>query len=101
MMQKKSLMGCNPQLLRMQRIVLLASKKQKTSSEKSDTKGKAASKKQTEKPSKASVKYQGKGKGSKKSKKEPSRKDMQAVVVDILKEIDKILENLLGVATSQ
>ncbi|XLR10377.1 hypothetical protein S83_038315 [Arachis hypogaea] len=44
MMQKKSLMGCKHQLLRMQRIVLLASKKQKTSSEKSNTKGKAASK---------------------------------------------------------
>ncbi|QHN85778.1 uncharacterized protein DS421_16g540290 [Arachis hypogaea] len=92
MMQEKSLMGCKHQLLRMQRIVFLASKKQKTSSETSDTKEKAATKKkQIEKPSKASVNDQGKGKGSKKSKKEPSREDMHAVVIDILKEVDKIL----------
>ncbi|KAJ1377955.1 Transferase [Sesbania bispinosa] len=65
-----------------------ASKKQKTVKEKEDIKGKAASKKQTDKSSKASVKDQGKGKSSKKAKAEPSREDMHAVVVDILKEVD-------------
>ncbi|XP_061342857.1 DEK domain-containing chromatin-associated protein 1-like isoform X2 [Gastrolobium bilobum] len=65
-----------------------ASKKQKTVREKENTKGKTASKKQTDKSSKALVKDQGKGKSSKKAKPEPSREDMHAVVVDILKEVD-------------
>lgn len=65
-----------------------ASKKQKTASEKQDAKGKAASKKQTDKSSKALVKDQGKSKGNKKAKTEPTKHDMHAVVVDILKEVD-------------
>ncbi|KAG5031897.1 hypothetical protein JHK85_015879 [Glycine max] len=65
-----------------------ASKKQKTASEKQDTKGKAASKKRTDKSSKALVKDQGKSKSNKKAKAEPTKQDMHAVVVDILKEVD-------------
>ncbi|RZC17399.1 Protein DEK isoform B [Glycine soja] len=65
-----------------------ASKKQKTVSEKQDTKGKTASKKQTDKSSKALVKDQGKSKSNKKAKAEPTKQDMHAVVVDILKEVD-------------
>ncbi|QCD96825.1 protein DEK-like [Vigna unguiculata] len=65
-----------------------ASKKPKTVSEKQDAKGKAASKKQTDKSSKALVKDQGKSKSNKKAKTEPTKQDMHAVVVDILKEVD-------------
>lgn len=60
-----------------------ATKIQKTGKEKQDTKGKAASK-----TAKAPIKDQGKGKSSKKTKVEPSRQDMHAVVVEILKEVD-------------
>ncbi|KAL2347067.1 hypothetical protein Fmac_001067 [Flemingia macrophylla] len=67
-----------------------ASKKQKTASEKQDTRGKSASKKQSDKSSKALVKDQGKSKSksNKKAKAEPSKQDMHAVVVDILKQVD-------------
>ncbi|WVZ18183.1 hypothetical protein V8G54_005505 [Vigna mungo] len=65
-----------------------ASKKPKTVSEKQDAKGKASSKKQTDKSSKALLKDQGKSKSNKKAKPEPTKTDMHAVVVDILKEVD-------------
>lgn len=54
------------------------------------SKAKTSSKKQSAKPStEASVKDRvGKGKSSKKAKAEPSREEMHAVVVDILKKVD-------------
>ncbi|XP_030477177.2 DEK domain-containing chromatin-associated protein 1-like isoform X1 [Syzygium oleosum] len=53
------------------------------------SKAKTSSKKQSTKPStEASVRDRGKGKSSKKAKAEPSRKEMHAVVVDILKKVD-------------
>ena len=40
----------------------------------------------------------GKGKNSKKSKAEPSRKEMHAVIVDILKEVDfNTVRNFYGI----
>ncbi|KAJ7945671.1 Protein DEK [Quillaja saponaria] len=67
-----------------------ASKKQKIEKEnKRGVKEKSTSKKQTNKSNeKLSAKDQGKSKSSKKAKKEPSREEMHAVVVDILKEVD-------------
>lgn len=53
------------------------------------SKAKTLSKKRSTKPStEASVKDRGKGKSSKKPKAEPSREEMHAVVVDILKKVD-------------
>ncbi|XP_061373762.1 DEK domain-containing chromatin-associated protein 1-like [Gastrolobium bilobum] len=71
-----------------------ASKKQKTVRENQGTTGKTASK-----SSKPSVKDQGKGKGGKKAKTEPSWEDMHRVVADILKEVDfetTTLSDILG-----
>ncbi|KAI6675525.1 hypothetical protein NL676_003431 [Syzygium grande] len=73
-----------------------SAKKSSTSASKKSTvdgslssKTKTSSKKQSTKPStEASVRDRGKGKSSKKAKAEPSRKEMHAVVVDILKKVD-------------
>ncbi|KAE9602696.1 hypothetical protein Lalb_Chr12g0202321 [Lupinus albus] len=65
-----------------------ASKKQRTVKETQDNKGKVAYKKQTDESSKDLVKNEGKGKGSKNTKAEPSREDLYAVAVDTLKNAD-------------
>ncbi|TYJ98436.1 protein DEK [Cucumis melo var. makuwa] len=65
-----------------------SSKKPKVE-EKKPVKEKSSGKKQTSKaPAKISVEEQGKGKSSKKAKKEPSREEMHEVVVNILKQVD-------------
>ncbi|KAG7023050.1 Protein DEK [Cucurbita argyrosperma subsp. argyrosperma] len=64
------------------------SKKQKVE-EKKPVKEKSSGKKQTSKaPAKILVEERGKGKNSKKVKKEPSREEMHEVVVNILKQVD-------------
>ncbi|KAG7021385.1 Protein DEK, partial [Cucurbita argyrosperma subsp. argyrosperma] len=64
------------------------SKKQKVE-EKKPVKEKSSGKKRTSKaPAKVLVEEQGKGKNSKKVKKEPSREEMHDVVVNILKQVD-------------
>ncbi|XP_019457722.1 PREDICTED: glutamic acid-rich protein-like isoform X2 [Lupinus angustifolius] len=65
-----------------------ASKKQRTVKETQDNEGKVANKKQTDESSKDLVKDEGKGKGSKKAKAEPSRDDLYAAAVDTLKKVD-------------
>ncbi|KAB2000194.1 hypothetical protein ES319_D12G215800v1 [Gossypium barbadense] len=71
-----------------------ASKKQKVGKEgsidvKLSTKSEVPGKKQMNKsPAKVSTKTQGKGKSSKKPKAEPSREEINEVVVDILKKVD-------------
>ncbi|KAJ6888986.1 hypothetical protein NC652_029931 [Populus alba x Populus x berolinensis] len=71
-----------------------ASKKQKVEKENpkdrsASSKDKVTAKKQsTRSPSKASAKDQGKAKSNKKAKAEPTRQEMHAVVVNILKEVD-------------
>ncbi|KAB5532172.1 hypothetical protein DKX38_018842 [Salix brachista] len=71
-----------------------ASKKQKVEKEKpkdrsASSKDKIIAKKQSTKPpSKASAKVQGKAKSNEKAKAEPTRQEMHAVVVNILKEVD-------------
>ncbi|THF94858.1 hypothetical protein TEA_007067 [Camellia sinensis var. sinensis] len=70
-----------------------ATKKQKVEKDSEDqsasAKGKVISKKQPSKSSSnVSAKDQGKGKASKKAKPEPSKEEMHAVVVNILKEVD-------------
>ncbi|XP_062030151.1 DEK domain-containing chromatin-associated protein 1 [Rosa rugosa] len=65
-------------------------KKQKTEKESpKDSKAKTTSKKQSSKsPAKVPAKDQVKGKTSKKAKTEPTKEDVHAVIVDILKEVD-------------
>ncbi|KAG6753254.1 hypothetical protein POTOM_043304 [Populus tomentosa] len=71
-----------------------ASKKQQVEKENpkdrsASSKDKVTAKKQsTKSPSKASAKDQGKAKSNKKAKAEPTRQEMHAVVVNILKEVD-------------
>ncbi|KAK7399256.1 hypothetical protein VNO78_10435 [Psophocarpus tetragonolobus] len=67
---------------------LPASKKQKAVKENQSSKGKDANRKQTDKPSKALVKHQGKGTNSEKAKAEPSKEELHRVAADILKEVD-------------
>ncbi|XP_057749958.1 DEK domain-containing chromatin-associated protein 1-like [Arachis stenosperma] len=65
-----------------------ASKRQKTDGESRESKQKIANKKETGKSSKSVSKDQGQDNISKKANAEPTKEDMHAVVVDMLKEVD-------------